>query len=128
MPQETRAAEPTPHSPELRIVALLGLEAYRWSDADKWQFTFGEATRTDEEADAEISWRFGALRVTEDLLNGEGSASREAVDLVGAGAGGLSPVVETLPRGEALQIPRALQDAFRPVPSILTPPIIDRPR
>ena len=110
------------------FLALLGLEAYRWSDADKWQFTFGEATRTDEEADAEISWRFGALRVTEDLLNGEGSASREAVDLVGAGAGGLSPVVGALPRGEALQIPRALQDTFRPVPSILTPPIIDRPR
>ena len=111
------------------FLALLGIEAYWWSEADKWRFTFGEATYADEEPDAEISWRFGALRVAEDLLNGEGSGSREAVDLVGAGAGGLSPVVGALPpRGEALQIPRALQDAFRPVPSILTPPMIDRPR
>ena len=37
------------------FLALLGLEAYRWSDADKWQFTFGEATRRDEEPDAEIT-------------------------------------------------------------------------
>ncbi len=111
------------------FLALLGLEAYPWSDADKWRFTFEEATYADEEPDAEISWRFGALRVAEDLLNGEGSGSREAVDLVGAGAGGLTPVVGALPpRGEAMQIPRALQDAFRPVPSILTPPMIDRPR
>ncbi len=111
------------------FLALLGLEAYSWSDADKWRFTFGEATRADEEPDAEISWRFGALRVAEDLLNGEGSGSGEAVDLVGAGVGGLSPVVGTSPTGGGvLQIPRALQDAFRPVPSILTPTMTDRPR
>ena len=110
------------------FLALLGLEAYSWSDADKWRFTFGEATRASEEPDAEFTWRFGALRVTEDLLTGQSSGSREAVDLVGTGAGGLSPVVGALPRGEALQIPRALQDAFRPVPSILTTPMIDRPR
>ena len=111
------------------FLALLGLEAYWWSDADKWRFTFGEATYADEDPDAEISWRFGALRITEDLLNGEGSGSGEAVDLVGAGVGGMSPEVGAVsPRGEALQIPRALQDAFRPVPSILTPPVMDRSR
>ena len=87
------------------FLALLGLEAYSWSDADKWRFTFGEATYADEDADAEISWRFGALRVAEDLLNGEGSGSGEAVDLVGAGMGGLSPVLGALPLGGgALQI------------------------
>ena len=111
------------------FLALLGLEAYSWSDADKWRFTFGEATRASEEPDAEITWRFGALRVTEELLNGEGSGSGEAVELVGTGVGGLSPLMGTpAPGGEALQIPRALQDVFRPVPSILTPPMLDRPR
>ena len=113
------------------FLALLGLEAYPWSEADRWRFTFEEATYIDEEPDAEITWRFGALRVTEDLLSGEGSGSSEAVDidLVGAAAGGLSPVMGGLPRGdEALQIPRAFRDAFRPVPSILTPPMVDRGR
>lgn len=111
------------------FLALVGLEAYWWSAADKWRFTFAEATYADEEADAEISWRFGALRVTEDLLNREGSGSREAVDLVGAGLGGVSlPMGATPTHGEGLQIPRALQDAFRPVPSILAPPMADRPR
>ena len=111
------------------FIALLGLEAYSWSDADKWRFTFGEATYADEEPDAEISWRFGALRVAEDSPTGEGSAAGEAVDLLGAGVGGLSAAVGGLrPGGEALQMPRALQDAFRPIPSILTPPITDRRR
>ena len=111
------------------FLAHLGLEAYSWSDADKWRFTFEEATYADEEPDAEISWRFGALRVADDLLNGEGSRSSDAVDLVGASAGGLSTMMNALPDGgEALQIPRALQDAFRPVPSILAPPTTERPR
>ena len=111
------------------FLALLSLEAYSWSDDDKWRFTFGEATRANDEPDAEITWRFGALRVTDDLLNGEGSGSSDAVDLVGAGAGGLSPMMGAPPHGgEALQIPRALQDAFRPVPSTLAPPTPDRPR
>ena len=83
----------------------------------EWRFRFGEATYADEDADAEITWRFGALRVTEDLLNGGGSGSDEAVDLVGAGMSGLPSVVGGLPyAGRALQIPRELQDAFRPVP------------
>ena len=111
------------------FLALLSLEAYSWSDDDKWRFTFGEATRANEEPDADITWRFGALRVTDDLLNGGGSGSSEAVDLVGAGSGGLSPMMGAPPHGgEALQIPRALQDAFRPVPSTLAPPTPDRPR
>ena len=106
------------------FLALLGLEAYSWSDGDKWRFTFREATRASEEPHAEITWRFGALRVTDDLLK-EDSGSSDAVDLFGAGAGGLSPMTGALPHGrEALQIPRALQDAFRPVPSILTPPTL----
>ena len=75
------------------FLALLRLEAYSWSDADKWRFTFGEATRANEEPDAEITWRFGALRVAEDFLNGDGSGSSEAIDSAGAGVGGLSPVV-----------------------------------
>ena len=111
------------------FIALLGLEAYSWSDADKWRFTFGEAIYADEEPDAEISWRFGALRVAEDSPTGESSAAGEAVDLLGAGVGGLSAAVGGLrPGGAALQMPRALQDAFRPIPSILTPPITDRRR
>jgi len=107
------------------FLALLGLEAYWWSEADKWRFTFAEETYAGEEPDAEITWRFGALRVTEDLLNGQGSGSSEAALLDGAGSGGWSPLLGARPRdGGRMQIPRALQDAFRPVPSILTPPVV----
>ena len=111
------------------FLALLGLEAYWWSDGDKWRFTFGEATYADEEPDAEINWRMGVLRITEDLLNGDGSGSAEAFDRVGGGAGAVPPAAGVPPtRGRALQMPRALQDAFRPVPSTLTPPMVHRSR
>ena len=90
------------------FVTLLGLEAYSWSDADKWRFMFSEATSADEEPDTEISWRFGALRVTDD------SGSSEAVNVFGTGVGGLSPGGKfRLPVVKALQLPRALQDVFR---------------
>ena len=111
------------------FLALLGLEAYWWSDGDKWRFTFGEATYADEEPDAEINWRMGVLRVTEDLLNGDGSGSGEVFDRVGDGDGGLLPAAGVPPTGaRALQFPHALRDAFRPVPSTLTPPMVHRPR
>ena len=90
------------------FINYLGLEAYSWSEDDKWQFTFGEATTVDEDSETEISWRFAVLRETEDDQNEDGSASGGAT-----GVGGLSPVVGSPPSGVPLQIPPAIEEAIR---------------
>ena len=95
------------------FVNLLGLEAYQWSEDDKWQFRFGEATRVDEDADTEINWRFAVLRVTEDDEGGEDSASGAAAGVAGTVGSGLAPVVGAQPPGVSLQIPPEVQDALR---------------
>ena len=93
------------------FINLLGLEAYSWSEDDKWQFRFGEATTIGEDPDTEITWRFAVLRQTEDLQNEDGSESSGAANVVGAG--GLLPVVGAAPPGVSLQIPPAIRDALR---------------
>ena len=93
------------------FINLLGLEAYAWSEDDKWQFTFGEATTADEDPDTEVSWRFAVLRETEESQNGDRSAYGGAGNMTGAG--GLSPVVGLQPPGVSMQIPPAIQDAIR---------------
>lgn len=93
------------------FINLLGLEAYSWSDDDKWQFRFGQATYVGEDPDTEISWRFAILRETEDYQNEDGSASGGAAGA--AGVGSLSPVVGAPPPGMLLQIPPAIRDAIR---------------
>lgn len=89
------------------FINLLGIEAYSWSEDDKWQFTFGEATSYDEDPDTEIIWRFAVLRELDDE-NEDGSASGGV-----GGVGGLAPVVGSPSPGVPLEIPAAMQDAIR---------------
>ena len=90
------------------IHQFLGLEAYSWSEDDKWRFTFGEATTVDEDPEAEISWRFAILRETEDEQNEDGSASGGAT-----GIRGVAPVVGAPDSRVPLQIPPAIEEAIR---------------
>jgi hypothetical protein len=90
------------------FINFLGLEAYSWSEDDKWRFTFGEALTVDEDPETEISWRFAVLRETEDEQSEDGSASGGAT-----GIRGLSPVVGAPHSGVPLQIPPAIEEAIR---------------
>ena len=106
------------------FVALLGLEAYSWSDDDRWRFSWGEANYADEDSDAEFSYRFGVIRV-DDVLSGGGSRSSEANRSAGsAGATRSGGSVFEVP----LQPPSGFRDVFRPVSQSLQPPVLDRAR
>lgn len=90
------------------FINLLGLEAYSWSEDDKWQFRFGEAPYVGEDAETEISWRFAVLRETEDDQDEDGSGLGGAT-----GIRGLSPVVGAPHSGAPLNIPPAIEEAIR---------------